>query len=128
MCCVGQGYSVFALCCKIIHPDSNVQSSAPTQTLTRGDWWSHTGTSCFRGVCSTPLYALGEATSASLQSYSFALFCSEETRLRAAITLQTSNLSAVLCLPWVAESQGGLPLEAQGHRCQEGGSFRQKCH
>ena len=50
-----------ALYCKL-WSDSRVQSSAPTQTLPRGDLWSHTRTSCFRGVCSTLLWALGKAT------------------------------------------------------------------
>lgn len=43
-----------ALHCKL-WSDSHVQSSVPTQTLPRGDLWSHTSTSCSRGVCSTLL-------------------------------------------------------------------------
>ena len=71
---------------------------------------------------------LEKPRTALVQSLSFAISCSEEISLYTVVTPQTSNLLAVLGLPRAAESQGWLPLEAQGHKCQQGESFRQMCH
>lgn len=114
-----------ALCCRL-WSDCRVQSSEPTQTLTRGDSGSLTGTSSFRGGCSTLPGALGKATCCLTAKPFFAIPCFKEIRLCAVAALQTSSLLAVWASPRAAESQGQLPLETQGHKFQQGDSFRQK--
>lgn len=80
-----------ALCCRL-RSDSRVQSSEPTQTLTRGDSGSLTGTSSFRGVCSTLPGALGKATCCLTAKPFFAIPCFKEIRLCAVATADQQPL------------------------------------
>lgn len=112
-----------ALCCRL-RSDCRVQSSEPTQTLTRGDSGSLTGTSSFRGVCSTLPGALGKATCCLTAKPFFAISCFKEIRLCAVAALQTSSLLAGLGLPSGCRIAGTAALGNTGSQIPAGRQFQ----
>lgn len=133
MCCVGRGYCGFncvshCLVLQTMVRFSSAELSARANTAMGRPAVIRRYQLLQRHLCHASLSTWESHVLPHCKAFLLPYPAPKKIRLRAVVTLQSSNLSAVLVLPRAAESQRRLPLEAQGHRHQQGESFRQKCN